>query len=82
MYSVMMASVVAMFCYFYLVQHLRPATVSLTTMLTPVLALIWGFWLNNERFTQFTWIGMTAIMMGLVAYFVRDIKALTVATHS
>ncbi|MEN9429575.1 MAG: hypothetical protein RJA86_434 [Pseudomonadota bacterium] len=76
MYSVMMASVVAMFCYFYLVQHLRPATVSLTTMLTPVLALIWGFWLNNERFTQFTWIGMTAIMMGLIAYFVRDINVL------
>jgi drug/metabolite transporter (DMT)-like permease len=76
MYSVIMASVVAMFCYFYLAKHLRPATVSLTTMLTPVLALIWGFWLNNERFTQFTWMGMAAIMMGLMAYFVRDINVL------
>jgi drug/metabolite transporter (DMT)-like permease len=45
-------------------------------MLTPVLALIWGFWLNNERFTQFTWMGMVAIMMGLMAYFVRDINVL------
>lgn len=81
LYSVIMASVVAMLCYFYLVKTLRPATVSLTTMLTPVFALVWGFWLNNERFTQFTWMGMTAIMVGLVAYFAKDIKALTLATQ-
>lgn len=75
-YSIVMASVVAMFCYFYLVGHLRPATVSITTFITPVLALVWGLWLNNERFTEFTLWGMVIIMLGMTAYFAKDIKAL------
>jgi drug/metabolite transporter (DMT)-like permease len=73
-YSVAMASVVAMFCYFYLIKKLAPATVSLTTFITPVLALLWGFWLNDERFSQFTAIGMAVIMLGMCAYFLQDIK--------
>lgn len=73
-YSVAMASVVAMFCYFYLIKKLAPATVSLTTFITPVLALVWGFWLNGERFSQFTAIGMVVIMLGMCAYFLQDIK--------
>lgn len=76
LYSVVMASVVAMFCYFYLVDNLRPATVSITTFLTPVLALVWGGWLNNERFSQFTLMGMIVIMVGMSAYFAKDIRAL------
>lgn len=76
LYSVIMASVVAMFCYFYLVKKLAPATVSLTTFLTPALALVWGFCFNNERFTQFTAMGMAVIMLGMAAYFAQEIKAI------
>ncbi|MCB1673852.1 MAG: EamA family transporter [Pseudomonadales bacterium] len=74
-YSVAMASVVAMFCYFYLIKTLAPATVSLTTFITPVLALVWGFWLNGERFSIFTAIGMAVIMLGMCAYFLQQIKS-------
>ena len=72
-WSVIMASVVAMLCYFFLVQNLPPATISLTTILTPVLALVWGAWLNHERFTAATGVGMAVILAGLGAYFVREL---------
>ena len=74
LYSATMATLVAMFCYFYLIKKLAPATVSLTTFITPVLALVWGFWLNGERFSTFTAIGMAVIMLGMCAYFLQDIK--------
>ena len=76
LYSVIMASVVAMFCYFYLVKQLAPATVSLTTFLTPALALIWGFCFNDERFSQFTALGMAVIMLGMTTYFAQEIRGI------
>lgn len=72
-YSVVMASVVAMFCYFYLVKQLAPATVSLTTFITPAFALLWGFWLNGERFNGFTALGMMAILVGMMLYFLKEL---------
>lgn len=74
LYSVVMATIVAMFCYFYLIKKLAPATVSLTTFITPVFALVWGFWLNGERFSVFAALGMAVIMLGMCAYFFKDIK--------
>ncbi|PTQ91389.1 DMT family transporter [Agitococcus lubricus] len=74
LYSVVMASVVAMFCYFYLVKQLAPATISLTTLLTPMFALLWGYCFNDERFNGDTAWGMLSIMLGLLAYFAKDIK--------
>lgn len=75
-YSVVMASVVAMLCYFFLVKALPPATVSLTTFLTPAFALVWGAWINGERFTTVTVLGMAVIIAGLATYFLRDLRAL------
>lgn len=72
LYSVIMASVVAMLCYFFLVKRLPPATVSLTTVLTPALALYWGAWLHHEQFTQTMVLGMIIILLGLACYFVQD----------
>lgn len=48
-YTVLMASLVAMFCYFKLVQNIKPTTLSLTTVITPMLAMIIGAVLNHEQ---------------------------------
>lgn len=72
LYSVVVASIIAMLCYFDLVQRLSPSTVALTTILTPVLALIWGAWLNHERIGMNMVVGAGIILLGLVLYFVRD----------
>ena len=38
-YTVFMASLLAMFCYFKLVQNIKATTLSLTTVMTPMIAM-------------------------------------------
>lgn len=72
LYSVVVASVIAMLCYFDLVQRLNPATVALTTVLTPVLALLWGVWFNHESIGAGVIWGVAVVLLGLILYFVRE----------
>lgn len=72
-YSIVMASIVAMLCYFDLVKRLSPSTVALTTILTPVLALFLGVMLNHEHLGANTFVGVVVILSGLILYFVREL---------
>ncbi|WP_374667951.1 DMT family transporter [Acinetobacter sp.] len=74
-YAVVMASVVAMFCYFKLVQNVRPVTLSLTTVLTPMLAMLAGAVLNNEKVSMMVFAGAAVMLSGLFIYFYQDLKA-------
>lgn len=71
-YSVVMGSIVAMICYFDLVERLSPSTVALTTVLTPVFALIWGALFNHEQISSNMLLGVVVIFVGLICYFARD----------
>lgn len=71
-YSVVVASIIAMFLYFDLVERLSPSTVALTTVMTPVLALIWGALFNHEHIGLSMIVGVVVILIGLVFYFIRD----------
>lgn len=51
-YTVLMASLVAMFCYFKLVQNIKATTLSLTTVITPMLAMMIGAVLNHEHLSM------------------------------
>lgn len=74
LYSATMGSIVAMFCYFYLLQRITVGTMALTTLVTPVFALLLGMAINHERFhAEILW-GMTMILAGLGAYYERDIR--------
>ena len=75
LYAVVMASLIAMFCYFKLVQHLQASTLSLTTVLTPVIALFIGVILNDEMLSWKAWIGAGVLLSGLMLYFYPDFKA-------
>ena len=75
MYAVIMASLIAMFCYFKLVQKIKPTTLSLTTVLTPMLALLVGVLLNNEKLPLIALVGVVILLFGLVVYFAKEIKA-------
>lgn len=72
LYTVVVASVIAMLCYFDLVQRLNPSTVALTTVLTPVLALLWGVWFNHEHIGAEVIKGVGIVLLGLMLYFVRE----------
>ena len=74
-YAVIMASLIAMFCYFKLVQNIQASTLSLTTVLTPMLALIFGVLLNGEKMTLLGLLGAAVLLFGLLVYFYRDLKA-------
>ncbi|OAL81439.1 hypothetical protein AY606_01520 [Acinetobacter sp. SFB] len=74
-YAVILASVVAMICYFKLIQNIKATTLSLTTVLTPMLALLFGALLNDEKLSVMIFVGAFVLIFGLFIYFYRDIQA-------
>ena len=74
-YTVLMASLVAMFCYFKLIQNIQPTTLSLTTVITPMLAMMIGAALNHEQLSIMVFVGAFIILSGLFLYFYKDIQA-------
>lgn len=72
-YTVVMASLIAMFCYFKLVQNLKPTTLSLTTVMTPMLAILIGAYLNHEQLSAQVFVGALVILFGLFLYFYKDL---------
>lgn len=71
LYSALFSSVLAMICYFHLIQKLNPTTVMLITILTPVLATGWGLWFNNEALSAHLLIGLIFLCFGLFLYAYR-----------
>ncbi|MFP0264771.1 hypothetical protein BFR77_10445 [Acinetobacter pittii] len=74
-YTVLMASLVAMFCYFKLIQNIQATTLSLTTVITPMLAMMIGAALNHEQLSIMVFVGAIIILSGLFLYFYKDIQA-------
>lgn len=74
-YTVLMASLLAMFCYFKLVQNIKATTLSLTTVMTPMIAMFLGAMLNNEKLTITVFVGAAVLICGLFLYFYKDFKA-------
>ncbi|TID67419.1 DMT family transporter [Acinetobacter junii] len=74
-YTVIMASLIAMFCYFKLVQNLKPTTLSLTTVMTPLLAILIGAFLNDEQLSVQVFVGASVVLFGLLLYFLKDLRA-------
>ena len=74
-YTVVMASLLAMFCYFKLVQNIKATTLSLTNVMTPMIALFIGAMLNDEKLTTAVFIGSAVLIFGLILYFYKDFKA-------
>lgn len=71
-YAVVMASLLAMFCYFKLVKNIKATTLSLTTVMTPLLAMVFGALLNNEKLTGMIFLGTVVLLTGLFVYFYKD----------
>ncbi len=68
LYLATMGSVVGFMAYFYLLKKLGAAPVSLTTLITPVLALMLGALIEGERLPVETWLGSLVIMTALFVY--------------
>jgi len=82
LYAVIMASLIAMFCYFKLVQNIKATTLSLTTVMTPMLAIVVGAVFNNEKLTLMVLCGAGVLILGLCVYFYKDFRASRMLTRN
>ncbi len=54
--------------YFYVLKRVTATVLSLVTLITPVLALLIGNWLNGEAIAPRVWLGASAILLGLISF--------------
>ena len=74
LFTMIMSSIVAMLCYFWLIRRLAPSTVSLSNVMTPIIALILGATLNHEQISPHAVMGIAVVMFGIVMYFWKEWK--------
>lgn len=65
LYLGVVGSVIAFLAYFYLLRRISVAAVSLIPMVTPVIAVLLGFWLNSEVLGFYVYLGIAFILLGL-----------------
>lgn len=58
-------SVIGFALYYYVIKHLETSKVALITLITPVIALLLGHWLNGESIGLRLWLGSGLILLGL-----------------
>lgn len=68
LYLGLFGSVLGFTLYYYLLKHLEANRVALITLITPVLALLIGQWLNGEHIAVVVWIGSGLIIAGLASH--------------
>jgi len=64
-YMVLMGSVFSFLCYLYALQHLPTEQVSIYAYVNPVVALLLGVWLFDEKISFFILIGGTVALLGV-----------------
>ncbi|MCU7843987.1 MAG: DMT family transporter [Candidatus Thiodiazotropha sp. (ex Monitilora ramsayi)] len=68
LYLGIVGSVLGFALYFYLLRHVETTRVALITLMTPVIALLAGQWLNGEVVDDRIWVGTLMIMLGLFGF--------------
>ena len=71
-YLALFGSILGFFCYFYVLQKLPATSVALTTLITPVLAIALGVYLNGESLSLSVVFGAVLIGGGLCVYYWGD----------
>ena len=67
-YLVIFGSLLGFMLYFYVLKSLPTSRVTLITLIAPVLAVFWGFWLKDERLSAASLAGAAALLSGLALY--------------
>ena len=72
LFTMILSSIVAMLCYFWLIRRLNASTVSLSNVMTPVIALVLVATLNHEIISSHAFAGIAVVMFGIVMYFWKE----------
>jgi drug/metabolite transporter (DMT)-like permease len=79
-------SVLGFALYYYVIKHLDTSKVALITLITPVIALLLGHWLNGESIGLRLWLGTGLILLGLSVHqwdmFARLLRPVRVPVES
>ncbi|MGD8590379.1 MAG: DMT family transporter [Chromatiales bacterium] len=67
-YLGVIGSVLGFALYYYVLRHVETTRVALITLVTPVIALIIGQWLNGESVPLEVWLGTSLILLGLLIF--------------
>ncbi|MET0072043.1 MAG: DMT family transporter [Candidatus Thiodiazotropha sp.] len=67
-YLGVVGSVLGFALYFYVLRHVETTKVALITLMTPVIALLAGNWLNAEPVDAKVWAGTALITLGLAGF--------------
>jgi drug/metabolite transporter (DMT)-like permease len=67
-YLVIFGSLLGFMLYFLVLKHLSAARVTLITLVAPVLAVLWGYWLNGETL-QWATVQGVALLLGALALY-------------
>ena len=65
-YLIVFGAIIAYSCYGWLFRNVSSAAVSTYAYVNPVVAVILGFWLAGEKFTQMTIVGAGLILLGVL----------------
>lgn len=69
LFTVLMSSIVAMLCYFWLIPRLPASTFALSNLMTPGIALSLGVILNAEPMSAHLMFGLVLVLLGMIIYF-------------
>ncbi len=68
LYLAVFGSVLGFIFYFYVLKRVQASQVAMTTLITPMIALWLGQWLNAEQIDWLEWLGSGLILLGLALY--------------
>jgi len=68
LYLGVFGSVIGFTLYYFLLRSVSPNRLALITLITPILALMLGQWVNQEVVTTNVWFGSGVILLGLALY--------------
>lgn len=67
-YLAIFGSLIGYTLFFFILKRLSASVVSLVTLMTPILALLLGFWIAEERLTQQLILGAGMVILALLLY--------------
>jgi drug/metabolite transporter (DMT)-like permease len=67
-YLILFGSLLAFVLYFYILKHLPTSRVTLITLIAPVLAVMWGYLLRDERLQLSSAVGAALLLSALCLY--------------
>lgn len=67
-YLALFGSALGFILYYYMLRQIQASRVALITLITPVIALLLGQWINGEAVGPRGWLGTVVILIGLVCF--------------